>query len=78
MPTISKTPGWEQRMKNSLSIAQDEKFSPRKFSGKIYWFWLPHLPRYTAEQLSNDAREFGYRARIMKVAKGYEIYVRRK
>jgi len=63
-------------LKISLSIAQREKILPKKFKEQDYYFWLPVLPKLTAEELSKDARKIGYLARMVKVAGGYEIYIK--
>jgi hypothetical protein len=67
-----------QRLKNSLEIAWKEKWNPHKFDGENYYLWLPAFhDKKRVEGTATRARYVGYKARVIEVKDGYEVYIRK-
>ena len=68
-----------RRLKIHLSNAWSKKLSPHKFDGENYYMWTPAFhDKERVEGTAERARNLGYKARVVEVKEGYEIYIRKK
>ena len=68
-----------RRLKTNLEATWIKKLNPHKFDGENYYLWTPAFYDKTrVEHTAERARNLGYKARVVEVKGGYEIYIRRK